>query len=607
MPENSKKDESSSAGYTARDRVFEPLDYDYRSHQPIRTLLRLIDRPARFYAALLAVLLIKHSPVWVIPFLIAHIIDTLSRGGSVPVNQLVWYFVGVLVLLLQNIPMHTLMISMLSGTVRDLEQTLRNALVTRLQQLSIAFHDRTENGRLQAKVLRDVEQIHSLCMTVLEAATLSVASTLFALAVTAWREPWMLVFIILLVPLVAGFHQLFRRHIKKRNRDFRAEVERMSADVAEMINMIPVTRAHGLEEIEVQRLGEQLRSVNQRGRRLDVINAMFGASAFVTFQVAMVCSLAVQTWFCVNGWITPGEIVLYQSLLGMMVMGVSQLLNFYPQMARGVESLRSLGEILECPDLELNQGRRVVETITGRLRFENVSFSYEGQGEPAVEGIDIEIAAGECVALVGESGAGKSTMVQLVIGFRRPQHGRILFDGMPVEEIDMRSVRRFISVVPQETMLFSGSIRENILHGLSGVTEEHLRKVAEDAQVMEFVEHLPRGLDSRIGEDGALLSGGQRQRIAIARALVRDPKILVLDEATSALDFASERKVQKAIDRVIRDRTTLVVAHRLSTVRRADRIVVLHRGRIVDSGRYDELIARPGRFRSMAELGSMIG
>jgi len=584
-----------------------PLDYEYRSHQPLTTLGRLIGRPLRFYIALLTVLIIKHSPVWVIPFLVAHVIDILTTGGSFSRTHLAWYFAGVLLLILQNVPMQTLMISMLSGAVRDLEQTLRNALVTRLQQLSIAFHDRVENGRLQAKVLRDVEQIQHFCMMVFEGASLSALSVIFAVVVTAWREPWMLVFFILLVPLVAALRQLFNRRIKQRNKDYRAQVERMSADVSEMINMIPVVRAHGLEETEVRRIGEQLRSVNQRGRRLDVINALFGASAFVTFQMAMIIALAVQTWFCLEGWITAGEIVLYQSLFGTMVMSVSHLLGFYPQMARGMESIRSLGEVLECPDLEQNQGRRMVESITGQVRFEKVRFAYAEGAEPAVDGMELDIRAGECVALVGESGAGKSTMMQLLIGFRRPQHGRILFDGQPMDELDMRSVRRFISVVPQETMLFSGSIRDNIVYGLSQVTEDKLKRVAEAAQLMEFVDRLPQGLDTRIGEDGALLSGGQRQRIAIARALVRDPRILVLDEATSALDVASERKVQEAIDQAIRHRTTLIVAHRLSTIRRADRIVVMQRGRIVDSGTYDELVSRPGPFRTMAEMGSMIG
>jgi len=592
---------------TTANQMTNPLDYNYRSHQPLSTLIRLIGRPISFYLALVSVLIIKHSPVWVIPFLVAHIIDTLTAGGSFSQTRLAWYFAGVLLLILQNIPMQTLMISMLSGAVRDLEQTLRNALVTRLQQLSISFHDRIENGRLQAKVLRDVEQIQHFCMMVFEGASLSALSVIFAVVVTAWRELWMLVFFILLVPLVAGLRQLFNRRIKQRNKDYRAEVERMSADVSEMINMIPVVRAHGLEETEVRRIGEQLRSVNQRGRRLDVINALFGASAFVTFQVAMIIALGVQTWFCLKGWITAGEIVLYQSLFGTMVMSVSHLLGFYPQMARGLESVRSIGEILECPDLEQNQGRRIVDSISGRVDFEHVRFAYGDANGPAVDGVQLNIKAGECIALVGESGAGKSTMMQLLIGFRRPQPGRILFDGQPMDELDMRTVRRFISVVPQETMLFSGSIRDNILYGLSGVTETKLQHVAAAAQLTEFVDRLPQGLDTRIGEDGALLSGGQRQRISIARALVRDPRILVLDEATSALDVASERKVQEAIDQAIRHRTTLIVAHRLSTVRRADRIVVMQQGRIVDSGTYDELISRPGPFRTMAETGGMIG
>jgi ATP-binding cassette, subfamily B, bacterial len=584
--------------------AFQPLEYDYRSNKPLTTLWRLLGRSGWFYLALLVVLVVKHSPVWVIPFLVAHVIDALAAGGdAVSIRRMAGYFGIVLLLVLQNVPMQTLMISMLSGAVRGLEQTLRNALVTRLQQLSIAFHDRVENGRLQAKVLRDVEQIQHFCMMVFEGAALAGLSVLFAVVVTAWREPWMSAFFVFILPLVVGLRYGFRRRIKERNRDYRAEVERMSADVSEMINMIPVVRAHGLEETEVRRIGEQLQVVNQQGRRLDVINALFGASAFVTFQVAMVITLGVQAWFCLQGWITAGEIVLYQSLFGTMVMSVSHLLNFYPQLARGVESIRSLGEVLECPDLELNQDRGTVESLSGQVRFDGVTFSYGGrEANPAVRDISLDIAPGECVALVGESGAGKSTMMQLLIGFRRPQQGRILFDGVSMEALDMRSVRRFISVVPQETMLFSGTIRENILYGLEGVSEEALRQVVAAAQLEEMIQRLPQGLETRIGEDGALLSGGQRQRIAIARALVRDPRILVLDEATSALDVVSERKVQEAIDQAVRHRTTFIVAHRLSTIRRADRIVVMQQGRIVDTGTYQELSSRPGPFQHMDAL-----
>ncbi|MFA7256627.1 MAG: ATP-binding cassette domain-containing protein, partial [Kiritimatiellales bacterium] len=196
----------------------------------------------------------------------------------------------------------------------------------------------------------------------------------------------------------------------------------------------------------------------------------------------------------------------------------------------------------------------------------------------------------------------KSTLMQLLIGFRRPDHGRILFDGQDMEDIDMRTARRFISVVPQETVLFSGSIRENIIYGLHDVSEERLREVLAAASLTELVSGLPEGLDTRIGEDGAMLSGGQRQRIAIARALIRNPCILVLDEATSALDVVSEKKVQDAIDHAVRNRTTFIVAHRLSTIRKADRIVVMKEGQIAEIGSYEELMTRRGLFFEMQQL-----
>ncbi len=584
---------------------FRPLEYDYRSHRPLQTLYRLVGRPAGYFAALTAVLVIKHSPVWAIPFLVAKVIDTLARPETFSAGRMALYFAAVFVLIVQNVPMQTLFISMLSRASRDLEGTLRTALVTRLQQLSIAFHDRTETGRLQAKVLRDVEQVQHFCMMLFEAGAMALLSIVFAAGVTAVREPRLLVFFIAMVPLVAGLRSIFHRRIKARNRAYRSEVERMSAEVGEMINMIPVVRAHGLEEEETRRMEAQFGAVNQRGRRLDVLNALFGAASFTTFQLAMVAGLAVQAVFCLKGWITVGEIVLYQSLFAMIVMSVSHLLGIYPQLARGVESIRSIGEVLECPDLERNQGRRVVNALEGRIRFDRVEFRYDGAPEPAVRDFSLEVEPGECIALVGPSGAGKSTLMQLLIGFRRPQQGNIRFDGQLMEDLDMRTVRRFVSVVPQETLLFSGSIRDNILYGMGGMDDGALREVIEAAHLTEMVDSLPKGLDTRIGEDGALLSGGQRQRIAIARALVRNPRLLVLDEATSALDVVSEKKVQDAIDHAIRHRTTFIVAHRLSTIRKAHRIAVLQDGRLEQIGSYAELMARPGLFRDMQALQTL--
>lgn len=579
-----------------------PLEYSYRSERPVSTLFSLLSRKRMYYVTAVLMLILKHSPMWLIPFLTARVINTLADPQAYPVSQLPLYFICVVLLTIQNVPSHTIYISMLSGAVRDLERTLRSALVTRLQHLSIAFHDRTETGRLQAKVLRDVEQIQMFCMMVGEGGMVAVLSFMFAVTVTAVREPRMLLFFLLMVPLVALLRTVFGRKIQRRNSAFRRQVERMSSGVSEMLNMIPVVRAHGLEGEASREMNRQFEEVNQRGRKLDQINALFGSSSWVTFQLSMIVGLAVLSWFCLKGWIPVGDVVLYQSLFSMIIMCVSQLLTIYPQLAKGLESVRSLGEVLECPDLEHNRGRRKVKGLRGEICFRDVVFSYEDEKEPAINQVSLDVTPGECIALVGPSGGGKSTMMQLLIGFRRPQGGQILIDGQNMEDLDMRTVRRFISVVPQETILFSGTILENIVYGLPNVSMKQVNQVLAAANLSDLIESLPEGIQSRIGEDGAMLSGGQRQRIAIARALIRNPKILVLDEATSALDVVSEKKVQEAIDRAVQNRTTFIVAHRLSTVRAADRIVVMKDGRVAEIGSYDELIAQDGVFREMQSL-----
>jgi ATP-binding cassette subfamily B protein len=582
--------------------LLRPLELDYSSDRPLRTLFRLLNRPWYFYAGTVLSLIVKHSPLWAVPFLVAGVVDELSKPETYSFPRLLFCFIAVTLLILQNIVSHTLFISLLSSAIRDIEQVLRSALVTRLQHLSIAFHDRTESGRLQAKVLRDVEQVQMFCMLLGDAGMIAVLSVVFAVVVTAVKQPFLLILFVLMTPLVVLLRGLFGKRIAESNRAFRSQIEQMSSNVVEMLNMIPVVRAHGLEGEAAGQMDEQFREVRAKGRHLDFMNALFGSASWVTFQLSMIAGLAVLVWCSRRGWISVGDIVLYQSLFSMIVMCVSQLINIYPQLARGLESVRSIGEVLECPDIEHNSGRHTVNALNGRVTFDAVTFRYEEDKRPAVQDFSLDVTPGECIALVGSSGAGKSTVMQLLIGFRRPQAGRILFDGQNMEECDMRTVRRFISVVPQETVLFSGSIRENIVYGLGDVSEERLNEILSAAHLFDVIAALPKGLETRIGEDGALLSGGQRQRIAIARALVRDPRILVLDEATSALDVVSEKKVQEAIDHAVQNRTTFIVAHRLSTIRRADRIVVMQDGRIAEIGSYDELMERRGLFFEMQQL-----
>ncbi|MEU0750878.1 ATP-binding cassette domain-containing protein, partial [Streptomyces albogriseolus] len=258
-----------------------------------------------------------------------------------------------------------------------------------------------------------------------------------------------------------------------------------------------------------------------------------------------------------------------------------------------------VGEVLQAPELEDNEGKAELTALRGAVTFEGVGHAYEGDDRPAVRDFTLDVAPGETVALVGASGAGKSTVLNLVIGFIRPTSGRLLVDGADMNTLDLRTYRRFLSVVPQESILFDGTVRENVAYGMDDADERTVRAALRDANALEFVERLPQGLDTLVGERGARLSGGQRQRLAIARALIRDPKVLVLDEATSALDTRSEALVQEALARLLRGRTTFVVAHRLSTVRGADRIVVMADGAVQEVGTHEELLRRGGAYTAL--------
>jgi ATP-binding cassette subfamily B protein len=280
----------------------------------------------------------------------------------------------------------------------------------------------------------------------------------------------------------------------------------------------------------------------------------------------------------------------------MIVGAVNLILNSYPDLARGFESIRSIGEILESPDIEQNEGKLKVNSVQGHFKFENVSFQYEKGAQHAVKNFSLEINPGESIAFVGESGSGKSTLMNLVMGFRRPSEGRIILDGKDMQELDLRQYRRFLAVVPQNTILFSGSVRENIMYGIDKISDNEIWDILNTANASKFVSKLSKGLDTQLGEGGARLSNGQRQRIAIARAFIRNPKVIVLDEATSALDVLSESLIKEALKRLIKGRTTLIVAHRLSTISDANRIVVMKNGSCVETGTHAELMDAKGDF-----------
>ncbi|MGW4081559.1 ABC transporter ATP-binding protein [Streptomyces sp. NPDC004822] len=576
-----------------------PLDHRYRDEHPVRTLAYLFRADRRRLAAAVGVFTVKHSPIWLLPLITAFIIDTVVQHQ--PVSRL-WLSTGVILLiLLLNYPLHVLYVRLLYGSVRRMGTGLRSALCTRMQQLSIGYHARVSAGVLQAKVVRDVETVEQMVQQTAETGLGATTVLIGGLVIIAVRTPEFVPVFLVVVPVAALVVARLRARLRTHNEHFRHEVETLSSRVTEMTRLIPVTRAHGLEGKALRRMDGTLHRLLTSGIRLDLVNGRFGSLAWVVLNVVGVLVLAgaaLVSYYGVWG-VTPGDVVMLSAFLTTLTNSTTTLAGLAPVITKGLESVRSVGEVLQAPELEDNEGKDELTALRGAVTFEAVTHAYEDGDRPAVRDFTLDVAPGETIALVGASGAGKSTVLNLVIGFIRPTAGRVLVDGVDMNTLDLRTYRRFLSVVPQESILFDGTVRENVAYGMDDADEETVRAALRDANALEFVDRLPQGLDTLVGERGARLSGGQKQRLAIARALIRDPRVLVLDEATSALDTRSEALVQEALARLLRGRTTFVVAHRLSTVRGADRIVVMGDGRVQETGTHEELLARDGAYTAL--------
>ncbi|NCC25503.1 MAG: ATP-binding cassette domain-containing protein [Deltaproteobacteria bacterium] len=470
-------------------------------------------------------------------------------------------------------------------------ETLRNELFAKVVRLPCRFFEDNQVGMLMSRILNDVTEIRrSLpAMVMLVRQVLTMAGLL---VVVFWRDPYLASFAVLVLPLAVYPFIYFGRKLRRLGRKNQAKISDISVFLQEIFSGIRVVKAFGTEKKEASSFERE----NERLVKVAVGEIVYNELSSPVMELIGALGMGLIVWYggmqVISGESTPGTFFSFMTALIMLYDPVKKLNDANMTIQRALAGAERVFEVLDSPEVIVEDGgSREVSPVFERLELKGVGFTYPGTNVPALQKIDLNIGHGEKLAIVGPSGSGKTTLVNLIPRFYLPQEGTILLNTQPLEEYTLNSLRRSMGIVSQDNFLFNASIHDNIAYGSQGVTREDVERAARTAFAHDFIVEMDNGYDTVIGERGVKLSGGQKQRITIARALLKNPPLLILDEATSALDTESERIVQMALDNLMKERTSIIIAHRLSTVLSADRIVVMEKGRIISIGDHAELLA----------------
>lgn len=540
-------------------------------------------------------LLLSSLTLLTFPFVAGKLIDTASGDSWLvdDINSIAFLLLGIL--LVQSIFSFFrvwLFAKVSERSMRD----IRIALYSQLVQLPMTFFDKRRTGELISRITADVSMLQDTFSTTLAELFRQIITLLAGVIFLMVTTPKLTLFMLATFPVLVLIAMVFGKYIRKLSKTAQDELAAANVIVEETLQSIFTVKSFAGEDYESKRYGKGLNRV------VDVaLKAAGFRGAFISFIIfALFGGIVAVMWYGATlvaaGEMSVGDLVsfvLYTTFIGGSIAGLGDI---YGQIQKAIGSSERVLEILdEAPEISTGDFQKV--PMHGSIQLSNVGFNYPSRPEMEVlKNINLAIPAGEKVALAGHSGAGKSTIIQLLLKFYPVEKGKILIDGKPIEDWNLKQLRSNIGIVPQEVLLFGGSIRENIAYAKPDATEEEIIEAAKKANAWQFISKFPEGLETTVGERGVKLSGGQRQRVAIARAILKDPAILILDEATSSLDAESEALVQEALDELMKNRTTLIIAHRLATIRKVTRIYVLKDGEIVEEGTHDQLAMQEDGF-----------